>query len=130
MKASAKIDRAANRLFRWCVADGLLNEHRARQVVEQAIAGQYRGYLVFLSRFMRLVRLNRQAHTAAVETAVPLPAALRAIVQDRLHDEYGREMNVQFAEEPMLIGGMRVKAGNDVYDGSVRCKLAVLEANF
>lgn len=130
MKASEQIDRAANRLFRLCVADGSLSESRIRQVVEQAIAAQHRGYLVLLSRFLRLVRLNRQAHTAAVETAVPLPPAVQAIVQDHLCDEYGPEMNVQFAEKPMLLGGMRIKVGNDVYDGSVRSKLAALEASF
>jgi len=37
---------------------------------------------------------------------------------------------MSFAHSPALIGGMRVKVGSDVYDGSVQARLATLEARF
>ena len=130
MKAGRQIERQAKRLFRWCVIDGLVDAGRARQVIEKVIAGRRRGYLILLSRFLRLVRLDQEAHTAAVETAVPLPENLRANVQALLRDKYGPGLNFQFLEKPTLIGGMRIKAGNDVYDGSVQFELAALEEAF
>jgi F-type H+-transporting ATPase subunit delta len=39
-------------------------------------------------------------------------------------------VSTSFAENPALIGGMRVKIGSDVYDGSVRAALEALEERF
>ncbi|HEY6969443.1 MAG TPA: F0F1 ATP synthase subunit delta [Candidatus Angelobacter sp.] len=130
MKTSRQIERQAKRLFRLCVVDGSVDAGRTRQLVQRVIAGRHRGYLTLLSRFLRLVRLDQEAHTAAVETAAPLPQELRANVQALLQGKYGPGMNFQFAEKPALIGGMRIKAGNNVYDGSVQFELAALEESF
>ena len=35
-----------------------------------------------------------------------------------------------FAQNPALIGGMRIKVGSDVYDGSVQARLAALQESF
>ena len=43
---------------------------------------------------------------------------------------YGPGMSTSFAANPELIGGMRVKVGSDVYDGSVRTALLTLEERF
>jgi F0F1-type ATP synthase delta subunit len=37
---------------------------------------------------------------------------------------------VEFAENAGLIGGMRVKIGDDVFDGSVKSRLASLSESF
>ena len=113
-----------------CLVNGLLDEGRTRQVVQHVIASKRRGYLALLPRFQRVVRLEREKHTAAVETAAPLPEDLRDNIKARLEDAYGPGTNVHFTERPALIGGMRVKVGSDVYDGSVQAELAALEKNF
>jgi F-type H+-transporting ATPase subunit delta len=41
---------------------------------------------------------------------------------------YGAGVEATFTENPALIGGMRIKVGSDVYDDSVRARLAALEA--
>ena len=41
---------------------------------------------------------------------------------------YGPGLAASFEENPALIGGMRIKVGSDVYDDSVRARLAALEA--
>jgi len=130
MKTNRKVEREAKRLFRLCVVDGLLDEGRTREVVQRVLASKRRDCLALLSRFQRLVRLDQEAHTAAVETASPLPPDLRANVESGLRNAYGPKMNIQFAQKPALIGGMRIKAGNDVYDGSVQFELAALEKAF
>ena len=130
MKTSKQTIREAKQLFRLCLLNGSLDEGRVRQVVLGIIEGKRRGYLVLLSRFQRLVKLDHDRHTAEVESAVPLPADLRASVQAGLRSTYGPGIDILFVHRPALIGGMRVKVGSDVYDGSVQSGLAALERGF
>jgi F-type H+-transporting ATPase subunit delta len=130
MKTTAQIKRDAKRLYQLCLADGSLNQNRATQVVRQVIDSRRRGSMALLRHFQRLVRLDHEAHTANVETAVPLPPDLQADVQARLKDMYGPAIQTEFSLKPTLIGGMRIKVGSDVYDGSVQSQLATLEKNF
>ena len=130
MKLSKQATRKATQLFRSCLVNGLLEEERARQVVRQIVATKPRGYLGTLSYFLRLVKLHHAQHAAKVESALSLPADLRASVQTRLAQMYGPELVASFIVSPALIGGMRIQVGSDVYDGSVHARLALLEKSF
>jgi F-type H+-transporting ATPase subunit delta len=77
-----------------------------------------------------LVELDSARHTAKVESALTLPADLQASVQTGLARVYGPGLTTSFAENPALIGGMRIRVGSDVYDGSVQGRLAALEQSF
>ena len=74
MKVTKQARREAKQLFRLCLVNGLIEEKRARQVVQQIIAAKPRGYLATLSYFQRLVELDCARHTAKVESALALPA--------------------------------------------------------
>ncbi len=130
MKTTRQIKREAKRLFRFCLVNGLLDEIRTRQVVQRIIDAKRRRGLALLSHFQRLVKLDSARHTAQVESAVPLPEDLRARVQAGLAGTYGPGINASFAHNPGLIGGMRIKVGSDVYEGSVRARLVALEKSF
>ena len=63
MKATKQARREATQLFRLCLVNGVLDENRARQVVQQIVAAKPRGYLGTLSYFQRLVETGlRPAH--------------------------------------------------------------------
>ena len=130
MKTTRQIKREAKRLFRFCLVNGLLDEARTGQVVQGIIDAKRRGGLALLSHFQRLVKLDSARHRAQVESAIPLPEDLRLSVQTGLASRYGPGISASFAHNPELIGGMRIKVGSDVYDGSVRARLAELEKNF
>ena len=130
MKTTRQIKREAKRLFRLCLVNGLLDEGCTRNVVQRVIGDKRRGGLALLSHFQRLVRLDCARHTAEVESAMPLPADLRARIEVGLARIYGPGIGASFAHNPGLIGGMRIKVGSDVYDGSVRARLAALEKGF
>jgi len=130
MKTNKRQRREARRLYRACVVGDLLDEDRARQVVERIAEARRRGSLAILSHFRRLVTLDRDRHQAVVESAAPLPPDLRAAVEADVARAYGPGVSMSFADSPALIGGMRVKIGSDVYDGSVRAALAELEKRF
>jgi F-type H+-transporting ATPase subunit delta len=130
MKRTKQARRDAKQLFRLCVANGLLDEGRVRQVVQRVGESRYRNRFNVLAQFRRLVQLDCSRHTATVESAMPLPPDMQVRVQVELSRMYGPGLNMSFAHIPALIGGMRVKVGSDVYDGSVQARLATLEARF
>jgi F-type H+-transporting ATPase subunit delta len=130
MKASKKVTREATQLYRACLAGGVLDEGRVRETVQKLADARPRGYLAILLAFLRLVKLDAARHTAKVESAQPLPGDLRQRVVETLKGAYGAGLSASFAENPALIGGMRVQVGSDVYDGSVRGRLAALERSF
>jgi F-type H+-transporting ATPase subunit delta len=130
MKANKKTNRVARQLFRLCFADGVLDQERARQVARRIGASKRRGALSVLSSFQRLVRLDVDRHTAVVESATPLADEMRAKIQADLSRVYGSTLDASFEENPALIAGMRIRVGSDVYDGSVRARLAAIENSF
>ena len=130
MKNVKQARRQAKGLFRLCLVNGLLDEDRVRQVVKQVIAANRRDGPAVLSRFLYLVKLDRAWHMAEVESATPLPADLQASIKSGLTLAYGPGINASFVQNPALIGGMRIRVGSDVYDGSLRGALATLERSF
>jgi F-type H+-transporting ATPase subunit delta len=130
MKITKQARREAKDLFRSCVVGGLLEENRVRQAVQQVLQIKPRGYLAILTHFLRLVKLDIQRRTALVESAVPLASDLQTQIQTSLARSYGKGLEISFAQNPELIGGIRVKVGSDVYDGSVQGRLAELQESF
>ena len=130
MKISKRAQRDARQLFRSCQVNGLLDENRVRQAVTLVVAQKPRRYLEILSRLLRLVKLDLERRTARVESVTSLPADLQMDVANRIKKIYGDGVSLTFDQNPALIGGLRVKVGSDVYDGSVRAKLERLAAGF
>jgi F-type H+-transporting ATPase subunit delta len=130
MKISKQARREAKQLFHSCLVNGLLDENRARQAVQQVLSLKPRGYIAILSHFQRLVKLDVERHSARIETAVPLASELQASVQDSLGRVYGPGLKISFTQNSSLIGGMRIKVGSDVYDGSIQARLAALQESF
>jgi F-type H+-transporting ATPase subunit delta len=130
MKATKQARDEAGRLFGLCVTDGLLDEGRAQQVLQQIVEIKPRGYLGMLWHFRRMTELYRKGHAAKVESATALAEDLRTRVQAELARLYGPGLVVSFAEVPALIGGMRIQVGSDVYDGSVQGRLSILQRSF
>lgn len=130
MKVTKQSRHEAKELFRSCVVSGLLDEGRARLAVQRVLELKPRGYLPILSHFRRLVKLDLERRTARIESATPLAAELQASVQASLARTYGPGLQISFTQNPALIGGMRIKVGSDVYDGSIQARLAALQESF
>ncbi len=130
MKVSKQERREAKELFRSCRVNGLLDEHKVRELVSKVIAAKPRGYVAILSQFQRLVKLDLDRRTALVESAIPLAEPQQASVKANLTQRYGPGLIFSFAQNPGLLGGLRVQVGSDVFDGSVRARLMGLEENF
>ena len=130
MKGSKQSRRDAKQLFQSCQVDGALDEARVRQAVTLLIKKKPRGYFGTLQELQRLVKLDVNNRSARVESAVALSEAQQQEVRASLGRLKGADVEVEFAENADLIGGMRVKLGDDVYDGSVKTRLSRLAESF
>lgn len=130
MKISKLAKREAKELFRSCYANGSLDENRVRQIVKKLVEAKPRGYLEILSHLERLVKLDLHRRTARVESAGPLSPDQQTEITNRLSQLYGTGLNISFAQDQSLLGGLRIQVGSDVYDGSVKARLAQLAESF
>ena len=130
MKINKQARREGKELFRSCLLNGVLEENRVRLAVQKTLQVKPRGYLAVLSHFERLVKLELERRTARIDSAFALPEDLKANVQATLARLYGPGLNVSYGVNSALIGGMRIKVGSDVYDGSVQARLAALQQSF
>ena len=89
MRMIKRVRREAKHLFRLCIVDACLDEHRVRQVVKSILATKRRGYLALANQFERLVRLERLRHGVKVERASHLPLHLQADIRGSLTRMYG-----------------------------------------
>jgi F-type H+-transporting ATPase subunit delta len=127
MKVSKQARREAKELFRAAQVNGVLDDTKARQAVDEVIRLKPRGFEGILSHFQRLVKLDIDRRSARVESVTALDDAQQNGVRSALTKRYGAGLNFTFAQNPALIGGMRIKVGSDVYDGSIQSRLAQLE---
>lgn len=125
-----QVTRRAKKLFRLCLVSGRLNEDRARQVVSKIVTEPRRGSLRVLRQFGRLLKAEQERHSARVECAVPSAPDIESSVRHRIECLYGPGIAMVFAHNPQLIGGMRIKVGSDLYDGSILHGLTVLAKSF
>ena len=130
MKTRRQTLREAKRLFRLCMVDGMLDEDRVRQVVQSVIDSGRQGSLKILSRFHRLVRIEREAHSAKIESPGPLPDQVRTSIESDLTRLYGRGLLTSYGDDPTLLGGVRITVGSDVFDGTIKARLEELEDKF
>lgn len=130
MKIGKQARRDAKELFLACRRDGVLNETRVRQTVAQVLASKPRNYLAALTHFQRLLELDIQSRTVRIENAVPTSESQMATLKANLTQKYGAGLDFQFFVDPTLIGGLRIQICSDVFDGTVKTRLAALENSF
>jgi len=130
MKISKQSRRDGKTLFNACRSGGVLDEGRVRAALAAVVKAKPRGHLATLTHFERLVRLDIARRTALVESAVPLSAEFQGQVKKNLEAKYGHGLTMSFAVNPALVGGLRIKIGSDVLDGSVAHRLEALADSF
>jgi F-type H+-transporting ATPase subunit delta len=127
MKISKEARRISRQLFRLCVVDGKLDESRVRAIVSKVSTSKPRSYIGILDYFARQVAAEVERQRAVVESAIALSPDLQNNLKAGLAKKYGRELALEFQVNPELLGGIRVKVGSDVWDGTVRARLEALK---
>ncbi|HYY14887.1 MAG TPA: ATP synthase F1 subunit delta [Chthoniobacterales bacterium] len=127
MKLNKEIRRLSREMLRASFTDGQLDRGKVASLVQSLIARQPRRYVDILQNYKRLLRLELEKRRAVVESAVELESSVAAEIESRVKRKYGDDLTTEFVVDPRLLGGVRVRVGSDVWDGSVRNRLQRLE---
>lgn len=65
--------------------------------------------------------------TVKVTSAIPLTDAEKKTLENKLRTQYGKDLSFEFVIDPAILGGVIVRVGDKVIDGSVAGKLAALQ---
>ena len=130
MKISKVAAATARRLYGLCQVNGELDDNKLRDLVSKLIAAQPRDYRAILAAIQRLARLETARREVLVESATVLSATEGQRIAAGLAKDYGDKLTIQYKTNPELLGGLRIKVGDDVFDGSVAGRLDRLSKAF
>jgi F-type H+-transporting ATPase subunit delta len=123
MKISKEARRMAGELFRLSLMNGRLDTSRVSEITQRLMGERPRGYLQILKELARLVRLELDKRHALIESASPLDDGSAARIANTLRLKFGDDVTTEFRTSPGLLGGLRIKLGSDVWDGSISSRL-------
>ena len=126
MKLTKEARILSKELYRSSFINGKLDDARVRTLANEVASRKPRHYIDVLKNFLRLIRLETEKHHAIVESATPLDPQTAVKVVTDLKLKYGSDLTTDFKINPGLLGGLRIKIGSDVWDGSVRNRLTRL----
>lgn len=123
MKISKVAAANARQVFKLCHTDGRLDEGKLATAVRKIAAERPRDYRGTLHALKRLVRLELDRRRVVVESASTLDEASRQRVSSNLTAKYGDDLTFEYRVNPELLGGLKIRVGNDVWDGTVKGRL-------
>ena len=127
MKINKEIRRLSRAMLRASFTDGQFDAGRIASLVDSLIAKKPRHYIDVLKNYRRLLRLELEKRQAKIETAGEVDSTAKSEVIANLTKKYGGDLTTEFAVDPSLLGGMRIRVGSDVWDGTVRNRLERLQ---
>jgi F-type H+-transporting ATPase subunit delta len=95
-----------------------------RLVTEAAANPLGRSLDVSLEEYARLAARRRERLVAEVHVAVPLTEQQRSRLAASLAVAYGHQVHLNVVLDPRVAGGMTVRVGDELIDGSVATRLA------
>ena len=127
MKVKKETRQLARALLRASFTDSQLDKGRISSLVQSLIAKKPRDYLNVLEDYKRLLRLEVEKRHARIESAAELDHSASSKIVAKLKKKYGNDLTSELFVRPELLGGIRIRVGSDVWDGSVSNRLQRLE---
>ena len=127
MRINKEIRQLSREMLRASITDGQLDHGKIASLVQSLIAKRPRHFLDILQHYKRLLRLEIEKRHARIESATQLAPEAAKNITERLKKKYGADLTSELVVDPTLLGGIRVRVGSDVWDGTVRSRLQRLE---
>ena len=80
-----------------------------------------------IDAFLAELAQHRSEYTANVSVASPLSDEIKSQLEQRLRELAGGQIHLVVREDKSLLGGLVIKVGSQLFDASVKSKLARLE---
>jgi F-type H+-transporting ATPase subunit delta len=103
---------------------GKVTREALRLITEAATSPLGRSLDVSLEHYAQLAARRRERLVAEVRVAVPLTDQQRGRLAARLGTVYGHQVHLNVVVDPRVAGGMTVRIGDELIDGSVATRLA------
>jgi len=127
MKINKEIRQLSKGMMRASFTDGQLDRGKITSLVQSLITKRPRHLAEILHYYKRLLRLEIEKRHARIESAMALAPQAATDIVPRLKKKYGTDLTTEFAVDPTLLGGVRVRVGSDVWDGTLRNRLERLK---
>lgn len=114
---------AKNELLSQLLA-GKVTPEALRLITEAAVSPLGRSLDLSLEEYARLAARRRERIVAEVHAAVALTGDQRARLAASLATSYGHQVHLNVVIDPKVVGGMTVRVGDELIDGSVATRLA------
>lgn len=73
--------------------------------------------------FVRMANATKNIVEATVTSAVPIPLVNRVNLMDALTKMTGKEIRIQYQEDPEILGGLVIRIGDRIIDAGVKGRL-------
>jgi F-type H+-transporting ATPase subunit delta len=103
---------------------GKVTPESLRLITQAAVNPLGRSLDVSLDEYARLAAARRQRLVAEVHVAVRLTARQRERLTAALASAYGHQVHLNVVLDPKVAGGMTIRIGDELVDGSMASKLA------
>ena len=129
--------------FAKVLSSGMVSRDQKLALIDRVVAGRasdlFANFLRVLTRHDRLDLLSLILAQAEIESekrsgkqriqvvsAQPLSETALAAIRDQLAKEFSTTPILEMAVDPSLLGGIRIRVGDTIYDGSLRSRLTQL----
>jgi len=127
MKTRKQARKISREMLRHSFTSSKLDEEKITEMVQSVIARKPRHYVDVLKDYQHLLHLEVEKRHAVIESATPLNRSVGDQIVANLRARYGEDLTTEFRTNPELLAGLRIKIGNDVWDGSVKNRLNQLQ---
>lgn len=122
MKTRKQIENIVDKAIEASFKDNKLLEKKALGFVKLFNAQPRMEAIKLLSEFLKRMKVALNSTTMIVESTIPLSKKQKDIIKKKFSSKF-TITNSEFKLNPELLGGLRIKVGDHIYDDSIRSRI-------
>ena len=123
MKSDSQVSKLAKQIVELSLVNGLVQKGKLQHFVEILSGSEESVASDILAEVDRLVEKIEKESTLLIESAFEVDKGLLLDVQKYFEKKENKPLKLTFSLNPELIGGIRIKLGDFVWEKSVRSNL-------